>query len=155
MPNRVEKGANAEWLFQEELLWLDDAQSLYLSEVSFVECGYLIGALQSGGGDNQVVRTNHFAGGLQRRPDSGMFIRCLLRIGNNRQGLQKGVQVTLPRDLVRSGCPFHSVPEFGNRNCRDLKSIVGTGRHPILDVESALPAPNHHVRAENYLHLSP
>ena len=99
----------------EELLWLDDAQSLYLSEVSFVECGYLIAALQSGGGNNQVVRTNHFAGGLQRRPDSCMFIRCLLRIGNDRQGLQKGVQVTLPRDLVRSGCPFDSMPEFGTK----------------------------------------
>ena len=92
----------------EELLWLDDAQSLYPCEVSFVECGYRIAALQGGGGDNQVVRTNHFAGGLQRRPDSCMFIRCLLRIGNDRQELQKGVQVALPRDLMRSGCPFHS-----------------------------------------------
>ena len=71
----------------EELLWLDDAQSLYLSEVSFVECGYLIAATARERGDNQVVRTNHFAGGLQRRPDSRMFIRCLLRIGNDRQGL--------------------------------------------------------------------
>src|SRR5207245_3247458 len=61
--------------------------------------------------------------------------------------------VTLPRDLVRSGCPLDSMPELGNRDRSNLKLIIGPGRHPVLEVESALFATNHNVRVQNYRHL--
>src|SRR5437660_9078399 len=83
-----------------------------------------------------------------------MFIRGLLRIGNNRQVFQNGAEVTLPRDLVRSGCPLDSMPELGNRDRSNLKLIIGPGRHPVLEVESALFATNHNVRVQNYRHRS-
>src|SRR5271169_2523911 len=37
---------------------------------------------------------------------------------------------------------------------QDLKLIIGTGRHPVLEVESALLAANDDVSVKNYRHLS-
>jgi hypothetical protein len=53
-----------------------------------------------------------------------------------------------------SGCLLHSMPEFGNCDRSNLKSILGTGRHPLLEVESAPFATNDNVRVEDYRHLS-
>src|SRR5205823_14015533 len=92
------------------LFWFDDAQSPYLTKVPFVEGGYLAPALQSRCPDNQVIEANHFSGGLQFGPDTCMLVRRLLGVGDDRQRIQKGVQVALPRDLVRPGRPFHTLP---------------------------------------------
>src|SRR5229473_4463580 len=81
-----------------------------------------------------------------------MLIRRLFRIRDDRQGLQNGSQVALARGPVFSGGPFHSMPQLGNGNRGDLKSVVGTGSHPLLEVEGALLAPNDDVGVENYRH---
>lgn len=71
-------------IFREGLLWFDDAQPPNLTKVPLVERGHLAPALQSRRPDNQVIETNHFSGGLQFGPDSSMFVRSLLGVGNDR-----------------------------------------------------------------------
>src|ERR1700732_3986878 len=93
-----------------ELFWFDDAQSAYLTKVPFVERGYFAAALQSRCPDYQVIVANHFPGDLQFGPDTCMLVCSLLGIGDDRQGLQNGVQVTLPRHLTYPGRSFHSMP---------------------------------------------
>jgi hypothetical protein len=54
-------------------------------------------------------------------------------------------------------CPgrsFHSPPSLGKGNGSDFKSIIGTGRHPTLQVKSILLASNDQVRVQDYRHLS-
>src|SRR6266851_5562246 len=134
---RAEKRRQAAAL-QTELLWLDDAQSSYLSKVPFVERGYLASALQSRCADNEVIEADHFAGSLQFRPNARMFISGLLGVRDNRHRLQDGPQITFTRGPVLSGRPLYSVPELGNGDRRNLKLVIGTGSHPLLQVESAL-----------------
>ena len=103
-------GQRVRQIFREELFWFDDAQSPYLTKVQFVEGGYLAPALQSRCPDNQVIEANHFSGSLQFGPDTCMLVRRLLGVGDDWQGLQKGVQVALPRDLMCPGRPLHTMP---------------------------------------------
>src|SRR6266436_4596690 len=44
-------------------------------------------------------------------------------------------------------------PQLGNGDRGNLKPVVGTGSHPLLEVEGALFAPNDDVSIENYRHL--
>jgi hypothetical protein len=44
------------------------------------------------------------------------------------------------------------MPQLGNCDRGHLKSVVGTGSHPVLEVEGAFLAPNDDVRVENYPH---
>ena len=47
------------WPLTMHLLWLHDAEPLYLSKVARVEGGHLATALQSCRADDQVIKTNH------------------------------------------------------------------------------------------------
>ncbi len=88
-------------IFRGGLFWFDDSWSSYLSKMPFVKRGYLAPALQGRCTNNQVIEANHFPGDLQFGPDTRMLVRSLLCVGDDRQGLQNGAQVTLPRHLCR------------------------------------------------------
>src|ERR1700730_2404006 len=83
-----------------------------------------------------------------------MLIRRLLGIREDRQGLQDSSQIAFPGGPMPPGRPFYSVPQLGNCDRSHFKSVVGTGSHPLLQVEVALLAPNDDVGVENYRHLS-
>src|SRR5438309_5869134 len=49
--------------------------------------------------------------------------------------------------------PFHSMPELGNCDRCNLKSLIGARSRPPLEVKSTLLTPNDDVGVENYRHL--
>src|SRR5713226_8362291 len=100
------------------------------------------------------MEADHFAGSLQFRPNARMFISGLLGVRDNRHRLQDRPQITFTRGPVLSGRPLYSVPELSNGDRRNLKFFIGTGSHPLLQVESALLPANDDVGVENYRHLS-
>src|ERR1700746_667899 len=55
---------------------------------------------------------------------------------------------------MRSARAFYSMPQLGDSDCGDLELLVGTGRHPFLEVERSPLAPNDDVGVKNYRHLS-
>src|SRR5271154_5522320 len=81
-----------------------------------------------------------------------MFIRGLFRVGDDGHGLQNGAQILLPGVPARQSRPFNSMPKFGNGYRSNLELVMGTGRNPPLQVESALLPANDHVRVKNYRH---
>src|SRR2546422_4715557 len=127
--NRSVRHATRRPILWGELLWLDDAQSSYLSKVPFVERGYLASAPQSRCANNEVIEADHFAGSLQFRPNARMFISGLLCIRDNRHRLQDRPQITFTRGPVLSGRPLYSVPELSNGDRGNLKLVIGTGSH--------------------------
>src|SRR5579864_690669 len=44
------------------------------------------------------------------------------------------------------------MPKLGNSDRSNLKPVVGTGSHPLLEVEGTPLAPNDDVSIENYRH---
>ena len=70
-----------------------------------------------------------------------MFIRCLFRVRDDREGSQNGAQLLLPGVPARSSRTFDSMPEFRNRYRSNLELVMGTGRNPPLQVEGAFLSP--------------
>lgn len=129
-------------------------QSSNVLEMTPVEGGELAASVTGGRGNNEVVIPRHLSGSLCLCPDSCVFPRDFIRVGNDWEECEHRFQISLSSRAVFGRGAFHPVPQLRKCDSGDFDFLGRVEREPAAQIERALLAADNNIRIEDYCHLS-